>query len=73
MTVVDLSDELCLDKILLADKTVVSAMALLDNLAETTAPTILVSYCDQPDLGSLIRYVDRVALLGTEADIGKAS
>jgi NTE family protein len=73
VTVVDLSDGLCLDKILLADKTVVSAMALLDNLAETAAPTILVSYCDQPDLASLIRYVDRVALLGTEADIGKAS
>jgi hypothetical protein len=71
--VVDLSDGLCLDKILLADKTVVSAMALLDKLVETSGPTISVSYCDQPDLASLIRYVDRVALLGTEADIGKAS
>ena len=72
-TVIDLSDGLCLDKILLEDKTVVSAMALLDNLVETAAPIISVSYCDQPDLGSLIRYVDRVALLGTEEDIGKAS
>ena len=73
VTVVDLSDGLCLDKILLEDKTVVSAMALLDNLVETAAPIISVSYCDQPDLASLIRYVDRVALLGTEEDIGKVS
>ena len=48
-------------------------MALLDNLVETAAPIISVSYCDQPDLASLIRYVDRVALLGTEEDIDKVS
>jgi predicted acylesterase/phospholipase RssA/CRP-like cAMP-binding protein len=73
ITVVDLSEGLSLDKILLADKTVDSAMALLENLGETAAPTISVAYCDHPDLASLIRYVDRLALLGTEADIGKAS
>ena len=73
VTVVDLSEGLCLDKILLANKTVDSAMALLENLVETDAPTISVAYCDHPNLASLIRYVDRVALLGTEADIGKAS
>jgi CRP-like cAMP-binding protein len=73
VTVVDLSDGLCLDTICPTDRTVVSAMALLENLVETAAPTIAVSYCDLPDLASLIRYVDRVVLLGTEADIGKAS
>jgi NTE family protein len=73
VTVVDLSEGLSLDKILLADKTVDSAMALLENLVDTAAPTISVAYCDHPDLASLIRYVDRVALLGTEAEIGKAS
>jgi predicted acylesterase/phospholipase RssA/CRP-like cAMP-binding protein len=71
--VVDLSDALRLDKAVLVEKTVASAMALLDNLVATAAPVILVSYCDQPDLASMIRYVDRVALLGTEADIYKAS
>src|SRR5919106_1561496 len=61
---------LCLEKIFLVEKTVDSAMALLGNLVETAAPTIAVTYCDQPNLASLIRYMDRIALLGTETDIG---
>jgi NTE family protein len=69
----ELSDGLRFEKTVLAEKTVGSAMALLDNLVGTAAPVISVSYCDQPDLASLIRYMDRVALLGTEADIYKAS
>jgi hypothetical protein len=73
VAVVDLSDGLGLDKTVLAEKTVASAMALLDNLVGTAAPVISVAYCDEPDLASLIRYVDRVTLLGTEADIYKAS
>jgi CRP-like cAMP-binding protein len=39
--VVDLSDVLRLDKTVLAEKTVASAMALLDNLVGTAAPVIL--------------------------------
>jgi NTE family protein len=71
--VVDLSDALRFDKTVLAEKTVASAMALLDSLVGTAALVISVSYCDQPDLASMVRYVDRVALLGAEADIYKAS
>jgi NTE family protein len=71
--VVDLSGALRFDKTVLAETTVGSAMALLDNLVGTAALVISVSYCDQPDLASMVRYVDRVALLGTEADIYKAS
>jgi len=73
VTVVDLSDGLRLDKTVLAEKTVASAMALIDNLVGTTAPVISVAYCDEPDLASLIRYMDRVTLLGSEADIYEAS
>jgi NTE family protein len=69
VTVVNLSDGLRFDKTVLAEKTVASAMALLDNLVGTAAPVISVAYCDQADLAPLIRYVDRVTLLGTEADI----
>ena len=73
VTLVDLSDGLRLEKTVLTDKTAASAMVLLDNLVGTAGPIISVCYCDQPDLASLIRYVDRVALLGTEADLYKLS
>jgi hypothetical protein len=43
VVVVDLSDALRLDKTVLAEKTVASAMALLDNLVAAATPVILVS------------------------------
>src|SRR5918998_4556151 len=73
LAVVDLSASLRLDKIVPPDEIVASAMVLFDSWAAPPETVICVSYCDQQEIASLIRYVDRVALLGTEADMQEVS
>jgi NTE family protein len=73
MVVVDLSASLRLDKVVLPDQAAASVIALLDGWEGPPAAFICVSYCDQPDIASLIQYVDRVALLGTQADMHEAA
>ena len=69
VAVVDLSASLRLEKAILPDKSAASVIALLDSWAAPPTAVVCVSYCDQPEIASLIRYVDRVTLLGTEADM----
>jgi len=73
LTVVDLSASLRLHKIVPPDETVASVMVLFDSWAVPPETVVFVSYCDQQEIASLIRYVDRVALLGTEADMQEVS
>jgi len=73
VVVVDLSASLRLDKIVPSNETVASVMALFDRWAAPPGVVICVSYCDQHEIASLIQYVDRVALLGTEADMHEVS
>jgi NTE family protein len=72
VSVVDLTGSLRLDKIAPSSETVASVMDLFDHWAAPRGAVICVSHCDQPDLTSLIQYVDRVSLLGTEADMREA-
>lgn len=69
VAVVDLSASLRLEKAILPDESAASVIALLDSWAAPPTAVVCVSYCDQPEIASLIRYVDRVTLLGTEADM----
>jgi NTE family protein len=72
-TVVDLSGTLELAKVVPPDRTAASVLAILDKMIASSAPIISVCNCDQPDLALLVRYMDRLALLGTESDVQAAS
>jgi NTE family protein len=73
VTVVDLSGALELDRIAPPDRAIDSLVAILDQLPSSSGPIISVCYSDHPDLALLIRYMDRLALLGAVEDVHAAS
>jgi NTE family protein len=73
VTVVDLSGALELDRIAPSDRAIESLVAILDQLPFSSGPIISVCYSDHPDLALLIRYMDRLALLGAVEDVHAAS
>jgi NTE family protein len=73
IAVVDLSGVLRSDGLVLQSRSVASVMELLEGWAVAPRAAICVSYCSQPDIAVLMRYVDRVALLGSDADLHEIS
>ena len=68
VAVVDLAGVVRSAEIVLPSATLAALLELLDDWPGAAAP-ICVAYCNRPDVASLIRYVDRVALFGDAADL----
>jgi NTE family protein len=69
VTVVDLTDTLEFAKIASSHKTADSLIAVLVQTVAASMPIISICHFDQPDLALLVRYMNRLALLGTESDV----
>jgi hypothetical protein len=68
VTVVDLTDALELAKVALPHRTAAAVITVLDQMIDASPPVISVCHADQPDLALLVRYMDRLTLLGTASD-----
>ena len=73
VTLIDLSGALELDRVAPSGRQAESVLAILDKMLPSSGPVITVCYGDQPDLACLIRYMDRLALLGAIEDVRTAS
>lgn len=69
VTVVDLTDTLELPRITPSHNTADALIAVLDQMVAASMPIISVCHVDQPDLALLVRYMDRLTLLGTGSDV----
>ena len=73
IAIVDLSGELKSDRPVLLDRSVASVIARLNGLTAPPDTVLCVSCYSQPDIIALMRYVDHVALLGSEGDLYEIS
>lgn len=70
---IDLTASLPSDTKCFRQRTVEAALGMVDDLLNPRSLVLIVASLDQPDLPALLQHVDRVLLLGTEAECSSAA
>lgn len=71
--IVDVTNALAVEKEKFTETSPLAAIGIVESLRAAAALILVVVHCDQTDVGVLLRYLDRVFVLGDEADVYRSA